>query len=571
MCIIIYNVAVCIGLHSEASAPIIPAIFYDACLNNMMKTPVSKLLPRLWLAICIVTILIPLSVIVAALGEFDEEIWTFLLEYQLPELLKNTLLLVLGVGAGTAILGTTGAWLTAMYDFPLRRFFFWALMLPLAVPAYVLAFTQIGLFDYGGPLNEWMRAHYGHEQFFPEIRNGAGLIAVMSLTFYPYVYLLARNAFSSMGQRALEAGASLGLSPRRAFFRLALPMARPWIAGGVILALMEVLADFGTVSVFGYDTFTTAIYQAWFDFYSLETAKQLAALLIMLVFVLLAFEQLSRGNRRFGQSGKAQHHRRKALSGCRKWLASAYCGLILIFAFLLPLVQLGFWAYETRNDDFNTTLWLNAWHSFAASLIAAILVAATALLLALAKRADKSRFAAVAARIATLGYGIPGTVLAVGVFVPVAWLDNVLIGYLSLPEETTAIFKGTLLVMLMAYLIRFLAVGYAAVEAGLERISPSQTEAARSLGCTGAGVLRCIYLPLLKGALGTAVLMSFVDMMKEMPITLMTRPHDWDTLAVRVYMFTIEGQFANAALPALLIVLTGLIPVILFSRTEQNS
>lgn len=534
-----------------------------------MNMSASKLLPRAWLAVCVMIILIPLAVIMAALGEFDAEIWEFLLEYQLPLLLKNTFWLVLGVGAGTALLGTSAAWLTAMYEFPLRRVFFWALMLPLAVPAYVLAFTQIALFDYTGPLNEWVRTHHGIEQFFPEIRNGWGLTAVMSLTFYPYVYLLARNAFSSMGQRALEAGASLGLSPTRAFFKLALPMARPWIGGGVILALMEVLADFGTVSIFGYDTFTTAIYQAWFDFFSLETAKQLAALLIMLVFVLLVFEQLGRGNRRFHPSGKTQQHHRKPLSDGLKWLATLYCGLILFIAFLLPVALLAFWAYDTRAS-MNTGLWLNAWHSFAASLAAALLVALVALLLALAKRADKSRFAAVAARIATLGYGIPGTVLAVGVFVPVAWFDNILIDYFKLPEETTAIFKGTLAVMLAAYVIRFLAVGYAAVEAGLERISPSQGEAARSLGCTGLALLRRIYLPLLKGALGTAVLMAFVDMMKEMPITLMTRPHDWDTLAVRVYMFTTEGQYANAALPALLIVLTGLVPVILFSRTEKN-
>ena len=537
-----------------------------------MKLFVSKLfLPRLWLMICITLVCIPIAVIVAALGEFDAEIWTFLLEFQLPLLLKNTFFLILGVGIGTAFLGTSCAWLTAMYDFPLRRFFFWAMMLPLAVPAYVLAFTQMGLFDYSGALNTWFREQYGIEQFLPEIRHGFGLALVMSLTFYPYVYLLARNAFGSMGQRALEAGASLGLSPTRSFFKLALPMARPWIAGGVILALMEVLADFGTVSIFGYDTFTTAIYQAWFDFFSLETAKQLAALLITAVFILLALEQFSRGNRRFNQAGKAQQHRRKGLPNGVKWLATGYCCVILMLAFLIPVVQLAIWAWETWQDGFNTTLWLHAWHSFIASLLAAVLVATVALLLALAKRADKSRFAAISARIATLGYAIPGTVLAVGVFVPVAWLDNILIDYLRLPEGTTGVFKGTLGVMLVAYLIRFLAVGYAAVEAGLERISPSQAEAARSLGCTGLGVLKRVYLPLLKGALGTAVLMAFVDMMKEMPITLMTRPYDWDTLAVRVYAFTMEGQYANAALPALLIVLTGLIPVILFSRTEQNS
>ncbi|MFV2029065.1 ABC transporter permease [Neisseria sp. S1] len=534
-----------------------------------MNLSLIKLLPRGWLLLCTLLVIVPLAVITTAVGEFDAEIWEFLLEFQLSELIKNTLILVTGVGIGVTVIGTLCAWLTAMYEFPLRRFFFWALMLPLAVPAYVLAFTQLGLFDYTGPLSTWLRENYGLEQGLPDIRNVFGLTAVMSLTFYPYVYLLARNAFSGMGQRALEAGASLGLSPAQSFVKIALPMARPWIGGGLILALMETLADFGTVSVFTYDTFTTAIYQAWFDFYSLETAKQLAALLITAVFILLVLEQISRGRRRFHQAGKAQQQRHKSLHGVRKWLASAFCSLILLLAFVIPVVQLTVWAYETWPVSFNRTLWLNAWHSFAASLAAALLVAAVALLVALAKRADRSRLAAVAARITTLGYAVPGTVLAVGVFVPVAWFDNLLIEKLQLPEGS-AIIKGTLAVMLLAYLIRFLAVGYASIEAGLERISPSQAEAARSLGCTGTGVLRRVYLPLLKGSLGTAVLMAFVDIMKEMPITLMTRPYDWDTLAVRIYAFTTEGQYAYAALPALLIVLTGLLPVILFSRTERN-
>lgn len=535
-----------------------------------MNLTTHKLLPLLWLLTCVLLIVIPLAVIVAAVGEIDMEIWTFLLEFQLLHLVKNTMVLVVGVGFGVTILGTVSAWLTAMYDFPLRRFFFWALMLPLAVPAYVLAFTQLGLFDYTGPISTWLRERHDFEQGLPDIRNAFGLITVMSLTFYPYVYLLARNAFVGMGQRALEAGSSLGLSTIQSFFKVALPMARPWIGGGIILALMETLADFGTVSVFNYDTFTTAIYQAWFDFYSLETAKQLAALLITAVFILLALEQLSRGRRRFYQAGKAQYQRRKTLQGMSKWLACAFCGTILILAFVVPLLQLAVWAYQTRHSSFNTALWLNAWHSLSVSLAAALLVAGVALLLALAKRADRSRWAAVAARIATLGYAVPGTVLAVGVFVPIAWLDNQLIAWFRLPEDVEAIFKGTLAIMLLAYLIRFLAVGYAAVEAGLERISPAQTEAARSLGCTGSSLLYRIYLPLLKGALGTAMLMVFVDVMKEMPITLMTRPYDWDTLAVRIYAFTTEGQYALAALPSLVIVLTGLIPVILFSRTEPN-
>lgn len=527
-----------------------------------------KILPRLYLLLGIALIALPLGVIVAALGEFDEEIWAFLLDFQLPLLLWNTLVLIISVGLGVIVLGTSAAWLTAMYEFPLRRFFFWALMLPLAVPAYVLAFTQVGMFEYAAPISTWLRETQGWEQGLPEIRNIYGLAAVMSLTFYPYVYLLARNAFASMGQRALEAGASLGLSPMQAFFKTALPMARPWIGGGAILALMEVLSDFGTVSIFGYETFTTSIYEAWFGFFSIETAKQLAALLITFVFILLALEQLSRGGRRYGKAGKAQQQKRKKLVAWQAILASSYCGIILLMAFGVPILQLGIWAWQNYDSGWNGELWTQAWHSFIGSLMAAVLIAVAALFLALSKRADPSRFAALAARVATLGYGIPGTVLAVGVFVPIAYLDNLLISTTWWGEETTGILKGTLAVMLIAYLIRFWAVGYAPVEAGLERISPSQSEAARSLGCNGMAILRRIYLPMLKVPLATAMLMTFVDMMKEMPITLMTRPHDWDTLAVRIYSFTIEGQYEHAAWPALLIVLTGLIPIILFSRVE---
>ena len=341
----------------------------------MLKTHHPLLLPRFWLVVCVAFMLIPLGVIVAALGEFDAEIWAFLLDFQLPLLLKNTLALVVGVGFGVTLLGTLSAWLTAMYEFPLRRFFFWAMMLPLAVPAYVLAFTQLGIFDYTGPISTLLRERYGFANGLPDIRNGFGLMVVMSLTFYPYVYLLARNAFAGMGQRALEAGASLGLSPAQSFWRIALPAARPWIGGGVILALMETLADFGTVSVFTYDTFTTAIYQAWFDFYSIETAKQLAALLILAVFILLALEQISRGNRRFHQAGKASVYRRKALTGYLKWMAPVFCGLILAMAFFVPLLQLIVWAHDNWDSGFNVALWQHAWHSFSASLLAALVVA----------------------------------------------------------------------------------------------------------------------------------------------------------------------------------------------------
>lgn len=528
----------------------------------------SLILSRLWLGLCAALVLIPIAVILASLGDIDVELWSFFLENELPTLLLNTLYLSVGVGIGVSFLGATSAWLTSMYRFPGQRFFSWAMMLPLAVPAYVLAFVQLGMFDYTGPISTFLRETLGFRQGLPDIRNGFGLTVVMCLTFYPYVYLLAKNAFSDMGNRALEVGASLGLSPRQSFIKIALPMARPWIAGGTILALMEVLADFGTVSVFNYDTFTTAIYDAWFGYFSLETAKQLATLLITLVLVLVVLEHLSRGKKRFEQAGRSNQHLKKTLTGTKKWLAFGYCTLLLTLAFFVPIVQLMIWAIASFDMASLMDLWTQTWHTLVVGLIAAVIVASFALGLSLATRNDNSRLALILANIAKLGYAIPGTVLAVGVFVPVAWLDNQLIESLAL--DTTAIFKGTLMAMFVAYLIRFLALGVSSIHAGMERIKRSHIEAAATLGVVGTSVVRRIYLPLLKGSVGVAMLITFVDVMKEMPITLMMRPHDWDMLSVRIYAFTTEGIYDKAALPALVIIAIGLIPVILFSKMGQK-
>lgn len=529
------------------------------------------ILSKFSLLVFALLVIIPIMVIMMSFGEFDAEIWQFLLEYELPLLIKNTLFLGIATAIGVIFLGTSTAWLTAMYRFPLQKVFTWAMMLPLAVPAYVLAFVQVGMFEYSAPISTYLRESWGFEQGLPDIRNGFGVAVIMSLAFYPYVYLLAKNAFSTMGNRALEAGASLGLSPKQAFFKVALPMARPWIAGGTVLALMEVLADFGTVSIFGFSTFTTAIYETWFGFFSLQTAKQLASLLIIFVFILIALEQISRGRRRFEVSGRANHNTLKPLTGKSGWLATAYCGLVLLLAFITPIIQLVIWAVQTWQNLALDEVWTQTWHSLSASLMAAVAVAVCALIISLALRTDNSATSHALARIATLGYAIPGTVLAVGIFVPVAWLDNVLIDWLRLGEDVTGIFKSTLGVMIIAYVIRFLTLGVSTVQAGMGRIKPSHIEAANSLGRTGLSNIIHIYLPLLKGSLGTALLMVFVDVMKEMPITIMMKPYDWDTLSARIYSFTAEGIYDKAALPALLIVLVGLIPVLLFSKMGQKS
>lgn len=510
--------------------------------------------------------LTPVAVVLYSLLTPEREIWAHLLEFQLPQLVANTVWLMLGVGAGVAILGVSLAWLTAVCEFPGRRIFAWALLLPLAIPAYVTAFVAIGLLDFTGPVQTLIREWWGPAKF-PSIRSRGGVIAVMTLALYPYVYLIARNAFLTQGKRALEVGQSLGLSPSAGFFRVALPMARPWIAGGVILALMETLADFGTVAVFNYDTFTTAIYKAWFSFFSPQAASQLASLLIVVVLVVLVAEQQLRSRRQYSQTGKSGVQHRIRLYGSRAWLAAGVCLLVLTFGFIIPMAQLLWWAKEMGSADLDSRYLGFLLHSLVLASLAGLLVTLAALVLSYSARQRPGLTTRLIARIATIGYALPGTVLAVGIFIPVAWLDNRLItaGWMQAPWM-----QGTLLIMLLAYLVRFLAVGHNPVESQMQRITRNFDEAARSLGAHGAGLIAKVHLPMLRTGLFTAAALVFVDVMKEMPITLMTRPFGWDTLAIRVFEMTSEGEWERAALPALALVLAGLIPVILLIRQTET-
>lgn len=509
---------------------------------------------------------LPLVVVLSSLWSPDPEIWAHLRGYVLPDLVRNTVYLGLGTLSLTVLLGVGLAWLTAMYQFPAANYFAWALMLPLAIPTYVLAFVQSGLFDYGGALRQVAR-QVGFESYLPEMRSVTGAIWVMTLAFYPYVYLLARNAFLTMGNRAIEAGQSLGLSRCQGFWRLALPMARPWIAAGALLVLMETLADFGAVSILNVDTFTTAIYKAWFSLFSLNTASQLASILVLIAFVLMILEQAVRGARRYTATGRHSQHYAVALTGWRAIAASLACASVLAIAFIIPLVQLMVWAYQSRQD-LESRYWGFVGHSVTLSALAALLVVGVALLLAYGKRRLPQAHISLMVKASSLGYAIPGAVLAVGIFVPIAGLDNYLIAQFALSQS--AIFKGTLVVMLLAYLVRFLAVGLQPTQSALERVSPNQELAARSLGYTGWRLVSAVHIPMMRGGLLTALLLVFVDVMKELPITLMTRPFGWDTLAVRIFEMTSEGQWQQAALPAVLLVLVGLVPVWLMTHHSEN-
>jgi len=516
--------------------------------------------------------LIPVAVVVSSLADPDPEIWQHLWQFVLPELLVNTLWLVLGVGLGVTLLGVSLAWLTAACDYPGRRFFSWALLLPLALPAYVTAFVWLGLFDFTGPLPTWLRETWGFRAI-PEVRSRGGVILVMSLALYPYVYLTARAAFQGQGRRLLEASQSLGLTRAQAFWRVALPMARPGIVAGLLLAIMETLADFGTVSVFNYNTFTTAIYKAWFSLFSLPAASQLASILIFFVFVVALLEYQLRANRSYAASTRAAAApTRIVLRGWRGWLATGWSLKVFALAFILPMTQIVLWSRHVFATDFDARYLEFAWHSLLLSGLGALLVGALALALGYAQRLHPGgglQFSGLrlTVRLATLGYAVPGAVLAVGIFIPIAWLDNQFIDRFG---ATSQILGGTLAVMLLAYAARFLAVSYGPVDSGLARISRSVDEAAQSLGVVGAKRLWRVHLPMLRVSLLTAAALTFVDIMKELPITLMTRPFGWDTLAVRVFEMTSEGEWERAALPALAIVLVGLLPVIFLLRHTQN-
>ncbi len=520
---------------------------------------------------------LPLLVVFSGWLQPENTVWQHLVETVLTDLVLNTMVLLTGVASGVLVLGVGLAWLTTMCEFPGRRLFDWALMLPLAIPAYVLAFVAIGLFDYSGPVQTLMRNSFGNSLWFPPIRSTGGVISVMVLVLYPYVYMLARSAFITQGHGTLEAARVLGLGPWSAFFRVALPMARPAIVAGISLALMETLADFGTVAVFNYDTFTTAIYKAWFGLFNLQAASQLASLLLLFVALALFGERHLRGRARYHEGTRSGPPRRHQLSGAAAALSTFAAGGVFTLAFLLPVIQLVSWAWEVIAVDLDSRYIGLLWHTLILGAIAALLTVTGALVLAFARRLRGDRLTGSAVGVATLGYALPGSVLAVGIMLTFTGIDNFINGVARLLGQGSPgqVLGGTVVALLIAYLVRFLAVAFGPIESALSRIRHSLPEAAHSLGAGGGEVLRRIYLPLLRPGLLTAALLVLVDVMKEMPATLLLRPFGWDTLAVRIYEMTSEGEWERAALPGITLVLVGLLPVIILvrrsaRRTERN-
>jgi iron(III) transport system permease protein len=496
---------------------------------------------------------------------------------------------MVGVGLGVSSLGTGLAWLVTMCQFPGVRLWQWALLLPLAAPAYILAYSYTELLEYYGPVQTTLRSLFhwetARDYWFPNVRSVGGAIVMFVLVLYPYVYLLARSAFLNQSNVTLEASRSLGCTPWRGFYQVALPLARPAIASGVSLALMETLNDYGTVDYFAVPTLTIGIFRTWFAQGERLAAMQLAVLLLGFMALLLLLERWSRQHQRYYQvSNRYQVVPKYRLSLGRGWLACLACFLPIGLGFGIPagllLSLLAPASADADADaDYPTTdavgwqalggerFGLFAGHSLTLAIGTAAIALGVAVVLAYSRRLQPTRLNQAATGLATLGYAIPGAVIAVGAMVPLGQFDNAVDGWMRshVGISTGLLVSGTIGALVFAYLVRFLAVAFGAVAASLANIKPNLDDASRSLGDRPGATLRKIHLPLMRGGLITAVILVFVDVMKELPATLIMRPANFDTLATRVYNLAADERLAEAALPALAIVAVGLLPVILLS------
>lgn len=518
-----------------------------------------------------IVLLVPIGGVVLGLFDGDGIAWAHISRTTLSDLVANSLMLALAVAVGVAVIGTSCAWLTTQFEFPGRSAFEWLLILPLAMPAYVMAYAYTDALQYAGPVQSALREMFAwqtkSDYWFPEIRSLGGAATMLTFVLYPYVYLLARVAFNEQSTPLSEAGRTFGLSRIGIMWRVSLPLARPAIAAGTALAVMETLADFGTVSYFGVNTFTTGIFNAWFSQGDRASASKLAVILLLFVALAMALEHAARRRSKFHQvTGRAPS--RHLLAGVKRFGAMSVCGLPILVGFALPTFMLLRLAMSNGDSAFGANFLTLVGNSVAVSMMAAIAAVALALLLAYGARLSRRGWSRAINRATGLGYAIPGTVIAVGVLVPVGRFDHALVDVLEhmSGHAVPLLLTGGVAVLVYAYLIRFLGVAQQSVDAGLANITPSMDDAARSLGASTARVAMRVHAPLLKGSLITAGLLVFVEVMKELPATLVLRPFNFDTLAVQAYHLAMDERLAEASTASLAIVAVGLIPVIAASR-----
>lgn len=521
---------------------------------------------------------VPLVSVVALAVAPSDDIWRHLADTVLWKYVRTTLALMIGVGVGVTVIGTGTAWLVTMCRFPGRRVFNWALLLPLAVPAYVLAFVITDQLEYAGTVQTTLRALFGwqnrQDYWFPEIRSLGSAIAVMTLVLYPYVYLLARAAFLEQSVCVIEVSRTLGKGPWRSFFSVALPLARPAIVIGVTLALMETVNDFGTVDYFAVNTFTAGIYDVWLNMNSRAGAAQLATVLLIFVLALIGLERWGRRGQRFHHTtSKYRALPNYQLRGGAAAGAFMACLLPVFLGFVLPAGVLARYALTFYEDTLSADFLTHAANSLTLATATALLAVAIGVFLAYGVRLSGGRVIRAVTRLANVGYAVPGAVLAIGIVIPLGLFDNAVDGLsrtlFGIP--TGLLLSGTIAGLVYGYLARFLALSYGTMESSLGKITPNMDGAARTLGHGPGATLRRVHFPLMRGSILTAALLVFVDCMKELPLTLIMRPFNYDTLATFVYQYASDELLEESALGALSIVAAGILPVIMLSITVVRS
>ena len=533
-----------------------------------------------WSASALVVVsltVLPLVVILLGVFGSGSEMWGHLVDTVLPVYVGNSFILMLGVGGLSLVIGLAPAWLVSAYNFPGRRTFEWALVLPLAIPTYIIAYTYAGVFEYDSLLPSTLSAVWPGMEVWRirlAVMSREGAMVMMALVLYPYVYVIARASFLRQSNTVLETARSLGRGPWNTFFRVALPMSRPAVAGGLTLVLMEVLNDYGAVKYFGIPTFTTGIFRAWFPLNDPIAAMRLSGILLLFVFTLIVFERIQRGRARFDDGARGYRPTARRELGRRgRWLAASVCLLPLTLGFLVPVAQLVAWARRAGSGALDARFLGLILNSFSLALAAAIIAVLGALLIGYAARLSPTPLLRLASKVSVLGYSIPGAVVAVGVFIPFVWMDRRLNTFMTAAFDapTGLLLSGTLVALIFAYVVRFLAVALNPIDSGFKRLCGNLDDTSRSLGVSPLKTLWKVDLPLLRGTLISAALLVFVDVLKELPLTLILRPFNFDTLATRAFQLATDEQLARSAIPALLIIAVGLVPVIVLNKLIGGS
>ena len=518
--------------------------------------------------VILLLVLTPIFTILIKLFDKPGEHWEHIASNLLPSYFVNSALLLLGVGFFTFLIGVSMAWLVSMYDFPGRKYFEWLLILPLAFPSYMMGYSYVGILEYTGPVQAFLRNNFDL-QFrgaIIDIMNMPGAIFILSISLFPYVYVICRASFMQQSSAMQEAAFLLGSNRIQMFAKIALPMARPAVAGGIALVGMEVLNDYGTVKYFGVDTFTSGIFRAWFSFGDINTAIYLSAILTLIVLVLIWLENFQRGSRNWNaaNTGAKPAIRVSPKHKGTRWLYTALCLAVLLISFILPLAQLFYWVSLTWSYVVNAEFGILIFRSFSLAIGSAMAIAVISIFLLYTIRLSPLRWTKHIARTASIGYAIPGAVIAVGVMIPMMGLDRKLNWMLS--NDLGMILSGTLFILVVAYIVRFMAVGYNAIDAGFQKTGASVNEVARSLGASPLRTLWKIDLPLIKNSIAGAVLLAFVDILKELPLTLILRPFNFHTLATKAFDMATNEMIAESANASLVVVLTGVIPIILLNN-----